>query len=187
MDLNEAIATRRAVRAYRPDAVDDATIRALIDAAIQAPSAMNEQPWTFTVVRSQPLLDRISQEAKAHMLRTTPAGLLSHHFSEILSDQTFHIFYHAPALIVISSRSEGPWATIDCTLAAQNLMLAARGRGLGSCWIGFAQSWLGTPEGKAAVKLPASYMPVAPIIVGHPVAFPAAVARQPAQINWAEA
>ncbi len=187
MDLSEAIATRRAVRAYRPDAVDDATIRALIDAAIQAPSAMNEQPWTFTVVRSQPLLDRISQEAKAYMLRTTPAGLLSHHFSEILSDETFQIFYHAPALIVISSRSEGPWAAIDCTLAAQNLMLTARARGLGSCWIGFAQSWLGTPAGKEALKLPPSSQPVAPIIVGYPVAFPAAVARKPAEINWIEA
>ena len=52
MDLNEAIATRRAVRDYKPDALDDATIRALIDAAILAPSAMNEQPWTFTVVDS---------------------------------------------------------------------------------------------------------------------------------------
>lgn len=186
MDLNEAMTTRRAVRAYRPDAVDDATIRALIDAAIQAPSAMNEQPWTFTVVRSQPLLDRISQEAKAHMLRTTPAGLLSHHFSEILSDAAFQIFYHAPALIVISSCSEGPWAAIDCTLAAQNLMLAARERGLGSCWIGFAQSWLGTSAGKEALKLPASHTPIAPIIVGHPVAFPAAVARKPAEINWIE-
>lgn len=187
MDLNEAIATRRAVRAYKPDAVDDVTIRALIDAAIHAPSAMNEQPWTFTVLRSQPLLDRISQNAKTHMLRTTPAGLLSHHFSDILSDETFQIFYHAPALIVISSRSEGPWATIDCTLAAQNLMLAARDRGLGTCWIGFAQSWLGTPEGKQALQLPPSYVPVAPIIVGHPVAFPPAVPRKPAEINWIEA
>ncbi|MCW5694287.1 MAG: nitroreductase [Pseudolabrys sp.] len=184
MDLNEAIATRRAVRDYKPDAIDDATIRALIDAAIQAPSAMNEQPWTFTVVRSRPLLDRISQEAKAHMLRTTPAGLLSHHLSDILADKSFQIFYHAPALIVISSRSEGPWAIIDCTLAAQNLMLAARERGLGSCWIGFAQSWLGTPAGREALKLPPSCVPVAPIIVGYPVAFPATVARKPAEINW---
>jgi len=186
MDLNEAMTTRRAVRDYKPDAVDDATIRALIDAAIQAPSAMNEQPWWFTVVRGQALLDRISQEAKAHMLRTTPAGLLSHHFSDILSDKTFQIFYHAPTLIVISSRNEGPWATIDCALAAQNLMLAARERGLGSCWIGFAQSWLGTPAGKEALKLPASHLPVAPIIVGHPVAFPPPVSRKPAKINWIE-
>ncbi|HWK97498.1 MAG TPA: nitroreductase [Pseudolabrys sp.] len=183
MDLSEAIVSRRAVRAYKPDAVDDKVIRALIDAAIQAPSAMNEQPWSFTVVRDKALLDRISQDAKAHMLRTTPAGLLSHH-GGMLADKTFHIFYHAPVLIVISSRSDGPWAAIDCALAAQNLMLAARGRGLGSCWIGFAQSWLGTPDGKAALNLPAAYVPVAPIIVGHPVSFPPAVARKPAEIAW---
>ena len=184
MDLNEALASRRAVRAYKPDVIDDATIHALIEAAIQAPSAMNEQPWSFAVVRDQSLLDRISQNAKEHMLRTTPAGLLSHHLSDMLADKSFQIFYHAPALIVISSRSDSPWGTIDCTLAAQNLMLAARERGLGTCWIGFAQSWLGTPAGKAALKLPATYLPVAPIIVGYPVAFPPAVARKTAEINW---
>ena len=47
-------------------------------------------------------------------------------------------------------------------------MLAACAEGLGSCWIGFAQRWLETEEGKRAVDLPAGYTPVAPIIVGIP-------------------
>ena len=86
------------------------------------------------------------------MLKTTPAGLLSHHFQELLSDPKFDIFYHAPVLIVISSTAESPWAVENCSLAAENLMLAARARGLGTCWIGFAQAWLATPEGKAALE-----------------------------------
>lgn len=187
MDLKDALYNRRAVRAYTSEPVDDATIRMLVDAAIQAPSAVDEQPWSFTVVRDRALLARISNAAKAHMLATTPVGLLSHHFKEILGNPGFNIFYGAPLLIVISSRAEGPWATIDCSLAAQNLMLAARGTGLGSCWIGFAQGYLATPEGKAAIDLPPASLPVAPIIVGRPVAFPAPVPRRPAEIRFVPA
>jgi nitroreductase len=184
MDLKEAIYCRRAVRAFTVEPVDDETIHQLIDAAIQAPSSINEQPWSFTVVRDQTLLDRISAEAKTHMLKTTPAGLLSHHFKDILDDSKFQVFYHAPVLIVIASVSEGPWAVIDCSLAAENLMLAARAAGLGTCWIGFAQGWLGTPQGKVALNLPATYLPVAPIIVGHPQAFPPPVPRKVPEVRW---
>ena len=63
-------------------------------------------------------------------------------------------------------------------------MLAAYGLGLGTCWIGFAQGYLGTPAGKEALGLPATWLPVAPLIVGHPRAAPAAVARQEPEIRW---
>jgi nitroreductase len=184
MDLKEAVYRRRAVRAFTAEPVDEQTIQQLIDAAIQAPSAINEQPWSFVVVRDQALLDRISVEAKAHMLKTTPVGLLSHHFKEILDDPKFHIFYHAPVMIVIASIAEGPWAVIDCSLAAENLMLAARAVGLGTCWIGFAQGWLATAQGKMALNLPATYLPVAPIIVGHPQTFPLPVSRKVPEVRW---
>jgi nitroreductase len=42
------------------------------------------------------------------------------------------------------SAAESPWAVETCSLAAENLMLAARAAGLGTCWIGFAQKWLVT-------------------------------------------
>jgi len=184
MDFKETIYSRRAVRAFTGEPVAEQTIRDLIDAAIQAPSAINEQPWSFTVVRDRALLDRISSEAKTHMLKSTPAGLLSHHFQEILSDPKFQIFYHAPVLIMIASVAEGPWAVIDCSLAAENLMLAARAAGLGSCWIGFAQNWLATSQGKMALNLPPAYLPVAPIIVGYPQALPPPVPRREPEVRW---
>jgi nitroreductase len=109
---------------------------------------------------------------------------MSHHFSEILNDQNFDVFYHAPVLIVISTVADIPWAVEDCALAAENLMLAARGAGLGTCWIGFSQGWLGTPEGKALLKLPAAYKPVAPIIVGHPKSARPPVPRKEPEIRW---
>ncbi|MDI3470945.1 MAG: hypothetical protein OJF62_003008 [Pseudolabrys sp.] len=184
MDLREAIYTRRAVRNFSSKAVDDATIRQLIDAAIQAPSAMNEQPYCFIVVRAQGLLDRVSAAVKTFTLKTTAAGLLPPHLEETLHDSKFQIFYHAPVLILISSMNQGPWAAIDCALAAENLMLAARGAGLGTCWIGFAQGWLATPEGKSAFGLPQSYLPVAPIIVGYPQVASAPVPRKEPTIQY---
>jgi len=184
MDLKEAIYTRRATREFTAEPVSESIIRDLINAAIQAPTAVNAQPCTFCVVRDKTVLATISKEAKAYMVRTTPVGLMSHHFDAVLNDVNFDIFYRAPVLILISTAAEMPWAVEDCALAAENLMLAGRAARLGTCWIGFAQGWLGTHEGKALLKLPAAYKPVAPIIVGHPKSEPAPVPRKEPEIRW---
>jgi nitroreductase len=184
MDAIETIYTRRAVREFTPEPVDDKVLPRLMGAAIQAPSAVNQQPWSFSVVQDKALLARISREAKAHTLKSPPAGVVTHHFQKLLSDPNFDIFYSAPVLIVISAMAESPWAVEDCSLAAENLMLMARALGLGTCWIGFAQAWLGTPAGKAALGMPAGYLPVAPIIVGHPKSPPPPVPRKEPEILW---
>ena len=184
MDLNKVISGRRAVREYTSQAVDDRTIRLLIDAAVQAPSAVNQQPWTFTVVRDQSLLDRISHGAKSHMIATMSGNPHAAHFQPRLSDPKFHIFYHAPVLILISAIAQGPWIVEDCALAAENLMLAAYAAGLGSCWIGFAQDFLNTPDGKSVLDLPAASVPVAPIIVGYSKTAPPPVARNEPKVRW---
>jgi nitroreductase len=184
MDLREAIAGRHSVRAYTAEPVDEQTIRLLIADAVQAPSAINEQPWSFTVVRDQTLLDRVSKAAKAHMLAITPAGVGAGHARSMLDDVNFQIFYHAPVLVLISAAAPGDWVVADCALAAENVMLAAYAMGLGSCWIGLAQSYLKTSEGKAAFGVPDAYEPVAPIILGHPKDTPPPVARRPPDIHW---
>jgi nitroreductase len=184
MDLNEAIIGRRSVREYTAQPVDDTTIGCLIDAAVQAPSAVNQQPYTFTVVRDQSMLDRVSRDAKSHMLATMVASPHAEHFRSRLSDPNFEIFYHAPVLILISAISQGPWVVEDCALAAENLMLAAHAAGLGTCWIGFAQGFLNTPGGKNELGLPIGCVPVAPIIVGHPKAAPPPVPRKTPTVHW---
>jgi nitroreductase len=146
MDIHQAIYGRRAVRDFSPAAIDPQVINRLIDAAIQAPTALNQQPWTFTVVRDQRTLDAVSTQAKSHMLAQRSELPGSGHF-QMLKDPHFQIFYHAPVLILISATAAVPWCVEDCALAAQNLMLAAFAEGLGTCWIGFAQSYLGTPAG----------------------------------------
>lgn len=184
MEINEAITGRRAVRDYTSRAVDEQLIRNLISVAILAPSAFNQQPWTFTVIRDREMLDRIAREAKSHMLATMASDSHAEHARSMLGDPDFHILYHAPALILISAKEPGPWIAEDCALAAENLMLAAYAAGLGTCWIGFAQSFLNTLEGKTLLGLPANSVAIAPIIAGYTKTQPAPVPRREADIRW---
>ena len=138
MELKEAIYTRRGVREFTSQPVDLTTIRELIEAAVWAPSAVNEQPWIFSVVRDRAILDYISDESKAYMLRHPPRGIRPQDILELTNNPQFNIFYHAPLLIVISSVTENQWMIENCSLAAENLMLLACAAGLGTCWIGFA-------------------------------------------------
>jgi nitroreductase len=186
MKFEQAIYGRRSVRAYADKALDQAAIRRLIDAAVHAPNAVNEQPWTFTVVRERERMSRISRLAKAHMLASLPPGPHAERFRARLSDPNSDIFYGAPALVVISALAEGPWVVEDCAMAAQTLMLAAFAEGLGSCWIGLAQSFLNTPEGKAEIDAPPAWVQVAPIIVGWPKSFPEPTPRKAPEIHWLE-
>ena len=184
MDINEAITGRRSVREYTEEKIDEQTIRHLIDAAVHAPSAVNQQPWGFTVLRDRSVLDRISREAKSHMAKTMPESVHSEQLRSRLSDPNFHIFYHAPVLILISAIAEGPWIVEDCALAAENMMLAAFAARLGTCWIGFAQSFLNTTEGKNALGVPAAWVSVAPIIVGHPKSVPSPIPHKEPEVHW---
>lgn len=182
MRLTEAIRDRRATRDFRPDPVSAGLLYQLVSAAVWAPSAMNAQPWHFTIVTDPAVLDAIARRAKAWMLGSADQPAAGH-AQTLLSDPQFQIFYHAPALIVISAPS-GPWAQEDCALAAQNLMLTAASLGLGSCWIGFAQGWLNTPAGLEILNLPAGTDVVAPIIIGHPRTTPPPVPRKKPQVTW---
>lgn len=185
VSLIDCVRGRRSVRDYAAAPVTRDDLLSLVEAAIQAPSAMNEQPWLFTIVTNPKLLDRIAAAGKRFMAEFVNTGIHSH-AGAMLHAADFHIFYHAPALIVISAPSNGRWSVENCALAAQNLMLTAHAKGLGSCWIGFAQSWLGTPDGKRAIGLSDSHTPIAPIIIGHPESIPPAVPRNAPKITWLE-
>jgi nitroreductase len=186
MELMEAIHTRRTVRAFLSSAVDRPTVEILIDAAIQAPSAMDLQPWAFAVVEGARTLERYSTQAKAHLLSVLDSSSPLFKYRDRLSDASFNMFYGAPVLVVVSATSGDGQFTEDCCLAAQNLMLAAHDRGLGTCWVGFAQPWLNLPMTKVALGIPEGYAPVAPIIVGAPQAVPRPVARRKPKIIWCQ-
>ena len=182
MELTQAIYGRRSTRAFSKQPVTKALLERLIDSAIQAPSARNKQPWEFVIIQNLPLLDRISESSKAH-IRGTEKGSLSLHPHDALNDPDFHIFYHAPVLIVISA-VQGDLAVENAALAAENLMLVAYANGLGTCWIGLAQDWLGSADGRRAGGVPEGFSPVAPIIVGHPLGDAPTVPRNAARLRW---
>lgn len=167
MNFTEVIHTRRAVRAYSAKRVGEATVNALLRAAVQAPSAMNLQPWAFAVVQDPARLNRYSDRAKA-LLLDGGADAKTKRYEGMLRDKSFNIFYDATTLIVICCNERGQYTDADCWLAAENLMLAACDMGLGSCPIGFAVPALNDRSIKEELHIPPSGAAIAPIIVGYP-------------------
>lgn len=184
MNLMQAIKGRRAVTSYVAKPVPRDVILDLIDAAAAAPSAMNLQPWSFAVVEGARRLAAMSTSAKRLLLSTHAAETSLATHRDLLEDPSFNIFYGAPCLVVVCARPPSRQATEDCCLAAQNLMLAAHGRGLGSCWIGFSRPWLELPQTRASLGLLPDQIPVAPIVVGEPAFLPDAPGRHRPAVIW---
>ena len=151
MDLTEALHTRRSIRAFTPEPVAEADLTAVLQAAMTAPSAVNAQPWHFVVIDDRAILDAIPDiHPHAAMCRTAPAAIAV--VAELALEKI-------PGL--------GYW-TLDCSAAVQNLMLAARGLGLGTVWCGIYPR----PErmeglGKL-LGLPEGVVPHALVVIGHP-------------------
>jgi nitroreductase len=184
MELIDVIRNRRAVRDFTDTSIDRPTIERLIEAAILAPSAMNLQPWAFAVLLGRERIEGHAKRAKDWLLASLSQTSYDPSIRHMLEDPEYALFYHAPALVVILAKSSGTQSAEDCCLAGENLMLAARNEGLGSCWIGFARPWLDLPATKAELKLPDQYHVVAPIVLGYPKAWPESHGRKLAEIHW---
>jgi nitroreductase len=190
----DAIYGRRSVRSYTAQPLERSTVRALVDAAVQAPTAMHEQPWVFVVVQERQLLKWLSDHVKAtwaeqavpaSMRHAPHATTLHAEFVERLSDPDFDVFYNAGTLIVVCARRTDPFVIADCWLAAENLMLAAYALGLGTCCIGAATATLNAPKAKMALGMPADVTAIAPIVVGVQAGSAAPVARkEPEIVSW---
>lgn len=168
MEFFEALYGRHTTRTYTDEPVVRTEWDALLKAAISAPSASNSQPWSFGIIEDTEILDHLSTAVKAYGLESLGANPAFAKYRGLFESKDFHIFYHAPALLLIMTDSESAWAASDCALAAQNVMLAAHASGLGTCWIGFAQLLLNTPEMKTRLGISQNFKVVAPIAVGHP-------------------
>ncbi len=181
MDLMEALRTRRAIREFTTEPVTDDLIKELIEAAILAPSAVNLQPWGFAVVQGREQVQALGVEAKSYAAAHLPANSLLHAHAV---DPTFEIFHGAVALIVICAINDEAQSAEDCCLAGENLMLAAHARSLGTCWIGLSRLWLNDAKTKIELGIPASWCPVAPIILGHRRTLPPPTPREKPTILW---
>jgi nitroreductase len=190
----DAIYGRRSVRSYTGQPLERSVVRALLDAAVQAPTALHEQPWVFVVVQERQLLKWLSDHVKTAVAeqtvppparRTPHATALHSEFVSRLSDPDFDAFYGAGTLIVICARRTDPFVVGDCWLAAENLMLAAYALGLGTCCIGAATATLNAPQTKMALGIPADVTAIAPIVVGVQAGSAAPVTRaEPEVVSW---
>lgn len=169
--MNETISTilrRRSVRIYRPDAVGQAELAEMLEAARYAPSAMNQQPWHFTAIRNPELLRKLEKNCKSAFLQSNVEAL-----REVAKQEGFCVFYHAPLMVIISGNPGAIAAQYDCTLAMENMMLAAASLGIGSCWTHAVMMFHATEKGKAifrelGVAFPDGHQPYAAAVFGWP-------------------
>ena len=102
----------------------------------------------------------------------------------MLENPEYVLFCHAPALVIVLAKSSDTQDAEACCIAAGNLMLAARDEGLGTCWVGLTRRWFDLPEIKTELKIPKRYQVVAPVILGHPRAWPEPKTRNAAEVIW---
>lgn len=180
----ETIKSRRAIRSFEDKPVPESEIQTMLEAATYAPSAINVQPWKFTLITNKEAMKHLSDTAKPALLRMLPdvgdEGLVG--LKKMLSNPQYNIFYNAPLLIFVSG-IKSPYAIYDCSMAAQNMMLAAYTLGIGSCWIGNAVGLANDPKVKTELGVPEDHQVHAAIIFGYPKgSFPKAPEKRPAQI-----
>ncbi|WP_420242944.1 nitroreductase family protein [Roseiterribacter gracilis] len=179
----EALRTRRAVRDFSDQPVDDAVLGGLIDAASLAPSALSLQPWAFCVVEKAARLNELASAAKNFArTRVAPDSPLAAQ----LADPDFDIFHGAQAMIVICATHNDAQSSEDCCVAAATLILAAHAQGLGACWVRLARAWLNLASTKIELGIPAQWVPVAPIVLGYPhiLLTPPPPSRRPPRIIY---
>lgn len=180
LSLVEAIYSLRAMRRLAPDPVSDDDLRFLVDAATQAPSASNGQDWAFVVVTDagqRRRLGEIYREIGRVVIRDQALanGRLSPAREKVYRNAILLVegMGDAPALIVVAGRGRHPADAMQAAAwygslfpAVQNLMLAARSRGLGTTLTTLHK--LREADVKAVLGIPDGWESVALIPVGHP-------------------
>ena len=149
MDAIEAIMTRRSIRKYTRDAVSDELIKKLLEAAMSAPSAGNQQAWRFVVITERSILDEIPKY---------------HPYSKMLKEAQLAILICGD--LEIETR-KGFWIQ-DCAAATENILISANALGLGAVWLGVYPREERVAGIKKVLGLPDHIIPVSLIPIGHP-------------------
>jgi nitroreductase len=157
MTVRDAIARRVSCRAYQPTPVPQAQLMHILEAARLAPSACNQQPWRFAVVRNPGLRRRIVEEGFLPGIKMTWAIDAPVHV--VIGMERSFVTHRLAASV---SGVDYPW--VDIGIAGEHLVLAATELGLGTCWIG----WIKPRAIARIVGWPRSVKPVVVITVGYP-------------------
>ena len=191
----ELINLRRSIRNYTDTPVSEEDLRMILEAARQAPSGENYQPWRFTVVRDQANKDFLSRMGKAGSGRRFTGDLLSKNimerfakledpekrakaFRKLTSGDVSAFVNQADVIIIISGRLDVWDAPYDTSAAIENMCLAATSLGLGTCWVGAAT--LDVRDERAINEyfgIPAGYKSFGMLSIGEPARWPHARPR----------
>jgi nitroreductase len=159
MEVMDAIYTRRSIRRFKESDVSDDIIRQVIKAASYAPSAHNGQPWEFIITRDNEKKRRLDEgRTWTRFLPKTPVVIV--------------VCAKLPEKSPEGSNEQGAFyrCVQDTAIAAENLLLAAHGLGLGTCWVGdFDENTV-----RNLFSIPEGYAPVALIALGYPAHIPPA-------------
>jgi nitroreductase len=180
LTLHDAIYSLRAMRRLEPDPVAREDLEYIVDAATQAASAENAQDWAFVVVTEperRQALGEIYRDIGNRVIRDRflASGALEADRERVYRNAMVLVEHmgDAPALIVIARRGPPPADPAESSAwygsiypAIQNLMLAARARGLGTTLTTLHK--LREADVKATLAIPDDYETVALIPVGHP-------------------
>jgi nitroreductase len=93
----------------------------------------------FCVLLDRARIHSCGQRIKSWLLENIAQTSFDARIRSVLEDPQYTLFHRAPALVLILAKTSEAQANEDCCLAAQNLMLAARNEGLGTCWIGLSR------------------------------------------------
>ncbi len=146
MDLIEVINTRRSIRKFEDKKVTDELVQKILAAAMNAPSAGNEQPWQFIVITDRSILEKISK------IRPFTLGIL------VCGDLTLEKY-------------QGLWM-IDCSAATENILLAVHSLGLGAVWTGIYPMQDRIEKYRKLLNIPVNVIPLAFIPIGYPAQKP---------------
>lgn len=146
---SDPVMERRSIRRYTADPVDDLAVERLLRAAMNAPSAGNQQPWRFVVIRDAGTKERIPSV---------------HPYAAMVPQ--------APVAILVCGDAEGcKWPQYwvqDCSAATENILVEARALGLGTVWLGVYPLEERVEGLRSLLGIPVGVTPFALIPVGHP-------------------
>ena len=149
MDAMDAILSRRSIRKYTTKPVPDQLVKEVLEAAMSAPSAGNEQPWHFIVITDRQILDEIPKyHPYSHMVREAPVAIL------VCCDLQL-------------DKHDGFWVQ-DCAAATENLLIAVQAQGLGGVWLGVYPREQRITGLRKLLAIPEHVIPFSLIPIGYP-------------------
>jgi len=143
-EVLQNIKARRSVRAYTDRQVSAQDLDLILEAAAYAPNGMHYETWHFTAIQDAAILTELNKVIKGAFAKSDEPRLRERGQSE-----TYCCYYHAPTLVIVSNEPTQWWASMDCACALENIFLAARSLGIGSCWINQLGQTCDDPEVRA--------------------------------------